>query len=144
MHLLGRVAPEQIPALLANSDIHVTTSEKEARGLTVLEAFASGIPVLAPKAGGVVENIVDGWNGFLYTPQSIDDFGDKLMQLVTDANLRQHMGERAQSSLDQYSWDNTVHTLVTLWQDAIRQRQPVTEPASSLVSMVNSAADAQS
>lgn len=143
VHFLGRVAPNQVPALLANSDIHVTTSEKEARGLTVLEAFASGIPVLAPRAGGVVENIVDGWNGFLYAPQSIQDFADKLLQLVTNANLRQHMGERAQSSLDQYSWDNTVHTLVTLWQEAIRQHQPVPKATPALVSMVNSAADAQ-
>lgn len=143
VHLLGRVAPEQIPALLANSDIHVTTSEKEARGLTVLEAFASGIPVLAPRAGGVVENIIDGWNGFLYTPQSIDDFASKLQELVTNPSLRQHMGERAQSSLDQYSWDNTIHTLVSLWQDAIRQRQPVPEPSPALVPMVNSAVDAQ-
>lgn len=143
VHLLGRVAPEQVPALLANSDIHVTTSEKEARGLTVLEAFASGIPVLAPRAGGVVENIVDGWNGFLYTPQSIDDFADKLQQLIANPSLRQHMGERAQSSLDQYGWDNTVHTLVSLWQDAIRQRQSVPQTTLPLRLLVNSTADVQ-
>lgn len=144
VHMLGRVAPRQVPALLANSDIHVTTSEKEARGLTVLEAFASGIPVLAPRAGGVVENIVDGWNGFLYTPQSVADFADKLQQLVTNPNLRLHMGERAQSSLDQYSWDNTVHTLVSLWQELIRKRQPAPQTTLSLKPLVNSTADAQS
>jgi len=145
VHLLGRVAPEQIPALLANSDIHVTTSEKEARGLTVLEAFASGIPVIAPRAGGVVENIVEGWNGYLYTPQSTDDFAQKLQQLLENPTLRQHMGARAQFSLDQYSWDNTVHTLVSLWHDAIYQRQPAV-PASRhpLAAMVNSTAEAQS
>lgn len=144
VHMLGRVAPHQVPALLANSDIHVTTSEKEARGLTVLEAFASGIPVLAPRAGGVVENIVDGWNGFLYTPQSVADFADKLQQLATNPNLRRHMGERAQSSLDQYSWDNTVHTLVSLWQELIRKRQPAPQTTLSLKPLVNSTADAQS
>ncbi len=144
VHLLGRVAPHQVPALLANSDIHVTTSEKEARGLTVLEAFASGIPVLAPRSGGVVENIVDGWNGFLYKPQSVTDFADKLQQLVTNPNLRQHMGERAQSSLDQYSWDNTVYTLVSLWQELIRKRQSVPQPTRPLKPLVNSTADAQS
>ena len=145
VHMLGRMAPEQIPALLANSDIHVTTSEKEARGLTVLEAFASGIPVIAPRAGGVVENIVDGWNGYLYTPQSADDFSNRLQQLVEDPMLRQHMGERAQSSLDQYSWDNTVHTLVSLWQEAIRRRQPaLAQPERSLVPMVNSTVEVHS
>lgn len=145
VHLLGRVAPERIPTLLANSDIHITTSEKEARGLTVLEAFASGIPVIAPQAGGVVENIVEGWNGYLYTPQSTEDFAHKLQQLVENPILRQHMGERAQSSLDQYSWDNTVQTLVSLWQEAIRQRQSVVaQPTPPRVTLVNSTADAQS
>ncbi|HIK53044.1 MAG TPA: glycosyltransferase, partial [Oscillatoriales cyanobacterium M59_W2019_021] len=81
IHLLGRVSPEDIPALLANSDIHVTTSEKETRGLTVLEAFGSGIPVLAPNSGGVVENIENGKNGFIYTPQDSEDFTQKLKQL---------------------------------------------------------------
>lgn len=92
----------------------------------------------------MVENIVDGWNGFLYTPQSIADFADKLQQLVTNSNLRQHMGERAQSSLDQYSWDNTVHTLVSLWQELIRKRQAVPQTTLSLKPLVNSTADAQS
>jgi len=144
VHLLGRVEPQQVPALLANSDIHVTTSEKEARGLTVLEAFASGIPVLAPRAGGVVENIVDGWNGFLYTPQSVADFANKLQQLAANPGLRQHMGERAQSSLDQYSWDNPIYTLVSLWQELIRKRQPVPQAILPLKPLVNSTADAQS
>ncbi|WP_299413846.1 glycosyltransferase [Acaryochloris sp. IP29b_bin.148] len=145
VHLLGRVAPEQVPTLLANSDIHVTASEKEARGLTVLEAFASGIPVIAPRAGGVVENIVEGWNGYLYTPQSTEDFAHKLQQLIENPRLRQHMGERAQASLDQYSWDNTIQTLVSLWQDAIYQRQPAPlQPRRPLVTLAKPATDAQS
>ena len=48
------------PALLANCNLHVTTSEKETRGLTILEALAAGIPVLAPNSGGVIENIHHG------------------------------------------------------------------------------------
>lgn len=110
----------------------------------MLEAFAAGIPVLAPRAGGVVENIVDGWNGFLYTPQSVVEFADKLQQLVINSGLRQHMGEQAQSSLDQYSWDNTVYTLVSLWQELIRKRQPAPQVTLPLQPLVNSTADAQS
>ena len=77
LHLLGRIPPENIPALLVNCDLHVTTSEKETRGLTILEAFAAGIPVLAPNSGGVVENIDHGQNGFLYAPGDRLDFTDK-------------------------------------------------------------------
>ena len=119
VHLLGRVPPEQVPALLANSDIHVTASEKETRGLTILEAFAAGIPVIAPRAGGVTENIQDGWNGYLFTPQDQDDFLEKLQHLLTNAGLRQEMGRNGRSCIAPYSWNQTVQNLVEVWQDQI-------------------------
>jgi glycosyltransferase involved in cell wall biosynthesis len=119
VHLLGRVAPEQVPALLANSDLHVTTSEKETRGLTILEAFAAGIPVLAPRAGGVVENIEDGQNGLLYTPQDADDFVQKLKLLVDNEAMRQEMGMMGRAAIGHYNWDETVQNLVGVWQQAI-------------------------
>jgi glycosyltransferase involved in cell wall biosynthesis len=119
IHLLGRVPPEDIPALLANSDIHVTTSEKEARGLTILEAFGSGIPVIAPRSGGVIENIKDGWNGFLYTPQDREDFTQKLKQLIENPELRQEMGLRGRQCVEEYSWDATVKNLVEIWEKAM-------------------------
>ena len=116
VHVLGRVPMEQVPALLANSDIHITASEKETRGLTVLEAFAAGIPVIAPRAGGVTENIQDGWNGYLFTPQDQDDFLQKLQHLLAHPTVRQAMGRNGRSSVAQYSWDQTVQNLVEVWQ----------------------------
>lgn len=126
VHFLGRVSPQDIPALLANCDVHVTASEKETRGLTILEAFASGIPVLAPRAGGVVENIIDGENGFLFTPQDENDFISKLKTLVKKPNLRQEMGARGKECVGKYSWDKTVRNLVEIWQDLINKRKRIT------------------
>jgi glycosyltransferase involved in cell wall biosynthesis len=120
IHLLGRVPPDNIPALLANSDLHITTSEKETRGLTIIEAFASGIPVLAPRAGGVVENIKDGINGFLFTPQSEEDFLDKLKILIENTPLRQQMGLQGWELVsNQYSWEQAISNLVKAWKEII-------------------------
>ncbi|GGA54009.1 glycosyltransferase family 4 protein [Okeania sp. KiyG1] len=121
VYLLGRVPPENIPNILKNSDFHVTASEKETRGLTVLEAFAAGIPVVAPQAGGVVENIQDGWNGLLFTPRNQENFCEKLKLLIEDNNLRIQMGINAQESVVKYSWDNAVTNLVKIWQEQITQ-----------------------
>lgn len=119
-HLFGRVAPEQVPALLINSDLHVTTSEKETRGLTILEAFTAGIPVLAPRAEGVVENIESGTNGFLYHPGDQHDFVEKLKVLIEDNKLRQEMGLQAQASIkNQYTWEKAVDNLLQVWQEQI-------------------------
>jgi glycosyltransferase involved in cell wall biosynthesis len=120
VHLLGRVTPENIPALLANCDIHVTTSEKETRGLTVLEAFAAGIPVLAPAAGGVMENIQPGWNGLLYQPQNASDFIQQLKQLIEHPSLRRDMGNNGRKEIKQFSWDHTINNLVNIWENQIK------------------------
>ncbi|NET27613.1 glycosyltransferase family 4 protein [Okeania sp. SIO1I7] len=121
VYLLGRVPPENIPNILKNSDFHVTASEKETRGLTVLEAFAAGIPVVAPQAGGVVENIQDGWNGLLFTPKNQESFCERLKLLIEDSNLRIQMGIYAKESVVKYSWDNAVANLVKIWQEQILQ-----------------------
>ncbi|MDY6805001.1 MAG: glycosyltransferase [Cyanobacteriota bacterium] len=119
LYLLGRVAPEKMPALFANSDIHATNSEKENRGLTIIEAFASGIPVIAPRAGGVVENIEDGVNGFLYVPQDVEDFARKLKLLIENSNLREEMGRKGLECVGKYDWEESVSNLVAIWEEQI-------------------------
>jgi glycosyltransferase involved in cell wall biosynthesis len=127
VYVLGRVLPENVPALLMNCDLHVTTSEKETRGLTILEAFAAGIPVIAPCSGGVVENIDDGNNGFLYSPGDRYNFTHKLKLLVENSALRQQMGERAKISVHGYSWDRSIHNLINIWQEEIERKSIINE-----------------
>ena len=130
LHLLGRVSPEDVPALLVNCDLHVTTSEKETRGLTVLEAFAAGISVIAPNCGGVVENIEHGSNGYLYNPGDRQDFIAKLKTLIEDDSLRQSMGDRALASVEEYDWDRVIENLVDIWQ---KQIDNYTQPSNLIV-----------
>jgi glycosyltransferase involved in cell wall biosynthesis len=124
LYFLGRLPPDAVPELLANCDIHVTTSEKETKGLTILEAFAAGIPAIAPRAGGVIDSIKDGWNGFLYEPQNVDDFVKKLKLLIEDSHLRQAMGNRGKEFVAQYSWDNAVSNLLEIWEKQIANSPP--------------------
>ncbi|NJK55586.1 MAG: glycosyltransferase family 4 protein [Pleurocapsa sp. SU_5_0] len=132
VYLLGRISPENVPALLMNCDLHVTTSEKETRGLTILEAFAAGIPVIAPCSGGVVENIDDGNNGYLYSPGDRYNFTNKLKLLVENSALRQQMGERAKISVQGYSWDRSIQNLVNIWQEEIEQKSMINEQQFSV------------
>lgn len=126
IYFLGRVSPERVPAILANSDIYVTTSEKENRALTIIEALASGLPILAPRAGGIPQDIQDGWNGFLYEPQNIEDFGNKLNFLLENPSLREEMGAKGRSYIEKYSWDITVKNLIRLWEEQIAQKSQLT------------------
>jgi glycosyltransferase involved in cell wall biosynthesis len=121
VHWLGRISPDKVPSLLVNCDFHVTTSEKETRGLTILEAFAAGIPVLAPNKGGVIENIEDGKNGFLYHPGDRADFLEKLTHLIQDKALREAMGQQGKECVTNYSWNRTIANLVEVWKAQIER-----------------------
>ena len=123
VYLLGRVPPADIPPLLLNSDIFVTNSEKETRGLTLIEAAMAGIPAIAPQAGGVVDTIEDGKTGLLYQPQDRADFLHKLTLLITDAELRQSLGNNAKQHAQQWTWEKTVDNLVEIWSEEITRRQ---------------------
>lgn len=122
VHLLGRVSHAEVPALLINSDIYITTSEKENRSLAVLEALAAGLPILAPRAGGLEQDIQDGENGLLYTPQDKDDFSNKLKMLIENPALRQEMGAKGKASVADFTWNNTVGNLVQVWEQQIQQK----------------------
>lgn len=119
VYLLGRVPPEDIPKLLMSSDVFVTNSEKETRGLTLIEAAAAGIPAIAPRAGGVIDTIQDGVTGFLYEAQNQEDFNQKLSLLIADADLRQTMGLEAKKVAQRWTWQNTVNNLIEIWQNQI-------------------------
>jgi glycosyltransferase involved in cell wall biosynthesis len=122
VYFLGRIPPEEVPVLLINSDVHITASEKETRGLTVLEAFAAKIPVIAPRAGGLTDSIRDGWNGLLFNPQDHNDFVKQLKLLVEDETLRQSMGAKARETAAELSWDQAVEILLQLWQEQIDRK----------------------
>jgi glycosyltransferase involved in cell wall biosynthesis len=121
-HFLGRIPPDDVPALLANCDVLVTTSEKETRGLTILEGFAAGIPAIAPNAGGVTDSIEDGVNGFLFVPGDANDFAEKLARLVDDSGLRQEMGIRGRESMHELDWERTVGNLLEVWEREIARK----------------------
>ena len=122
VYLLGRVEPQAIPELLVNSDIFITNSEKETRGLTIIEAAAAGIPAIAPAAGGVIDTIENGETGWLYQPQDTKDFIDKLTLSIEDSSLRKSMGVKAKELSRQWSWTKSVDNLVEIWSREIESK----------------------
>lgn len=119
LHLLGRIPHEDVPALLVNGDIYLTASEKETKGLTILEALAAGIPAIAPRAGGIIDTIRSGENGLLYNPQDREDLIEKLQYLIADPARRKVMGAKGKEDMAEYSWDKAVQNLLHIWSAQI-------------------------
>lgn len=83
------------PALLNASDVFVLASQREGLPLGILEAQASGTPVLAYPASGVPEVVEDGKTGLLARQGDVTDLARQLERLLADAGLRQRLAERA-------------------------------------------------
>ncbi len=85
------------PALMAAADVFALPSRAEPFGLVLLEAMALGRPVVATRAGGPVEIVVDGETGSLVPPSSPQALADALQALLSDSVLARQMGEKGQA-----------------------------------------------
>jgi glycosyltransferase involved in cell wall biosynthesis len=74
IRLVGHLSHQQLDANYAAADLVVLTSRSEGIPLVLMEAMAHGKPVLAPSITGIPELVLDGENGFLYRPGSLEDF----------------------------------------------------------------------
>ncbi len=74
VRLLGHLSRQELDTCYATADLVVLTSRSEGIPLVLMEAMVRGKPVLAPAITGIPELVLDGKNGFLYRPGSVEDF----------------------------------------------------------------------
>jgi glycosyltransferase involved in cell wall biosynthesis len=81
-----------VEVVLAGLDIFVLSSVSEGLSNTILEAMATGLPVVATRVGGADELVLDGVTGLLVTPSSSHEMANALRQLRSNPRTRRQMG----------------------------------------------------
>ncbi|MDW8066378.1 MAG: glycosyltransferase [Aquificaceae bacterium] len=93
VHLVGYMVGEELAKAYASSDIFLFPSETETYGQVVLEAMASGLPVIVSSKGAAHEHVEEGVNGFIATKP--EEFVEKLALLLSNESLRRNMSQEA-------------------------------------------------
>jgi glycosyltransferase involved in cell wall biosynthesis len=95
VHYAGARMPEEMPSFYAPADLLVWPAINEAYGMTLLEAQAAGVPVVAGAAGGVPTIVAAGRTGLLTPPGDAAAFAQAVRTLLDDPERRRTMGETA-------------------------------------------------
>jgi phosphatidylinositol alpha 1,6-mannosyltransferase len=106
---LGRQT--RLPNLYANCDAFVFSSLTETLGLVVLEAMASGLPVVAAPAGGVQDHLRDGVNGLTYDPSDPAAMARAMVMLAGEYELTRRLARAARRTAESLSWERELDRL---------------------------------
>lgn len=124
----GFIPASRLPDMYASSDIFIMASREipgrldlvEGFGLSLLEASASGLPVVAGRSGGVADAVRDGETGLLVNPDSPEDIARALRVLFSDTDFAQKLGAEGRRWTEtQMSWDHVARRLCSTMQRLI-------------------------
>lgn len=111
-HFTGSVEGPELSRWYASADLFVFPSQIETFGNVVLEAFASGLPVVGVDAGGVGELVTSGVNGLLASAQSPSAFADAVHSILSEPQTIARMSANAQLTAAQYRWPEMARQLL--------------------------------
>jgi L-malate glycosyltransferase len=106
IRFLGRVEPSRISAVYDNADIFVNSSIVDNQPLSVLEAFASGLPVVSTPTGGIADMVRDGETGCIVAPDDPRTMADAVAILLEQPERAAIMARQAYKEVEKHTWRN--------------------------------------
>jgi len=104
VEFLGAVAPEHMPALYDRAGVFVNASDIDHQPLSIIEAFASGLPVVTTNAGGIPDMVTDRETGLMVDRNDPEAIAEQVIQLLSDNVLALRLASRAGEASHKYTW----------------------------------------
>ena len=115
----GRVSDEMLPSYYASADVFCSpATHGESFGIVLLEAMASGVPVLASAIPGFTQVVEPGKDGFLVPPKQPRMWVQAIETLLNDPQLGRTMGDNGISKAQRYDWGRVVDAILDVYQQA--------------------------
>ncbi|MFF2217688.1 glycosyltransferase family 4 protein [Streptomyces antibioticus] len=122
--LLGRRTGDDLARIFASLDVFAHTGPFETFCQTVQEAMASGVPVVAPAAGGPLDLVEHGRTGLLVPPRDADAVRDAVAALAADPALRTAYGAAGRAAVEGRTWATVGDQLLGHYADVLTARRP--------------------
>lgn len=111
---------EDVPELLKMSDCFVLSSRSEGLSYSIIEAMASGLPLIVTNVGGNHELVIDEENGYLIPFDEPDAFTEKLQILIDDKEKRKQFGERSRMIVQKkFSIDSMMQEYIKIYTEIV-------------------------
>ncbi|HET9828210.1 MAG TPA: glycosyltransferase [Nocardioidaceae bacterium] len=120
----GFLPHADIPQVLASLDVLALPSVYEEMGSVLVEAMASGLPVVASRVGGIPAVVQDGETGLLVRPRDVTALAAALDELVADPGRRERMCRAARRRATGYSWPDLARRVASVYGDVLRAEEP--------------------
>jgi glycosyltransferase involved in cell wall biosynthesis len=118
----GRVARQDMPALMRSADLAVSVPWYEPFGMVPLEAMACGVPVVASAVGGHNDTVVDGVTGVLVPPRQPDVLTRVIRDLLAGGKLPEFGSAAAERARERYSWERITQETIAVYERIRRVR----------------------
>jgi glycosyltransferase involved in cell wall biosynthesis len=116
--LAGRVSETLLHALYSRADVFVHATHFEGSSLVTLEAMAHELPVVATRAGGIPDKVVDGTTGRLVEPGDVEALAAALLELAGDPARRQRMGAAGRALVaERFTWPVLAEHTLALYEE---------------------------
>ena len=119
-HFAGYLRGEELACAYAAGDLFVFTGAEETFGNVVLEAMASGLAVIAPDSGGVVNLVSHGKSGFLFPSENQKEMTRLVAELVRDPQLAGDMGRAGRAKAENFGWEDIFNKLIEDYNEVLK------------------------
>ncbi|MBR3252604.1 glycosyltransferase [Candidatus Saccharibacteria bacterium] len=120
---LGRVMPPDLYEIYKVGDAFVTASEIETQGIVLIEAAASGLPLLAVNAGAVAEVCKNNYNGYLLNPGDEKAMTKAMTDILLDDKKRALMSEKSVEIAMKHDFSHTLDKFLEIYQKLISKKR---------------------
>jgi glycosyltransferase involved in cell wall biosynthesis len=130
----GHVENARIASIYQQIDVLIVPSVwPENSPVTITEAMASRIPVIASDIGGIGELVEDGVTGFLVPVRDSQAMAERIGRFLAHPELKQEMGQRGLAKIQQYRIQDQVEQIVGVYHEAMEQREAPEAPEFDVV-----------